>query len=498
MTRIRRAPLPAEEKGASPPLSPAPSAFRLRRHRAFVAVLTLGALLRIIAGLGYRPALWFNDSYDYVQIALQPFPHPIRPAGYGIFLWLLRPFHSFELVVAVQHLLGLATGLLVYLLLSRRGLPPWGAALAAAPVLLDGGIIELESLILSDTLFLFLSVAALTALLWPGGHHPVRLAAAGTLLAAATTTRTIGLPLLLLALAWLLLRRRWGAVGLVAVTGLLPLAVYASWFHSENGRYGITATDGVFLWGRTAAFVRCENIPEELRYLCPAGEPGERKASSSQVWAPESPIGWRFGEAFDPRINEDAQRFAVRAVLEQPFDYAKTVAYDFFVRTFRWERDDHPTAVTARKYLFPERAEDLPVWPVLGGGAPADVVTAYDPDMATNSGTRIVEPYAGIMRFYQGFVTVRGPVLALALLLPAYAWYRRRSAPPALLPWAAGVALLAVPPLTVDFDHRYALTAMPIIALAAGCAFARTRETAEGTAGPPVISLPAPRRRPPF
>ena len=440
-----------------------------------VILLTLGALLRITAMLGYRPALWFNDGYDYVQIALHPFPHPVRPAGYGLFLWLLRPFHSLELVVAVQHLLGLATGLLVYLLLTRRGLPRPGAALAAAPVLLDGGIIELESLVLSDTLFLFLTIAGLTALLWPGRRTgPV--IAAGALLAAATLTRTIGLPVLLLALMWLAFHRRWRVAALAAVTALLPLALYANWFHSANGRYGITATDGVFLWGRTAAFVHCENIPPDLRHLCPDGEPGQRKASSSQVWDADSPIGWDFGEAFDPQTNTEAQRFAVHAVLAQPGDYVKTVAYDFFVRTFRWKHDDYPTAVTARKYRFPERAEPLPSWPVLGGGTPGSVVTAYDPGAEKNTGTRIVEPYAGFMRAYQSVFTVRGPLLAVILLLPGYAWYRRRAMPPAVLPWTAAVALLAVPPLTVDFDYRYALTAMPVAVLAAGYAFVRASE----------------------
>ncbi|GAA0945336.1 hypothetical protein [Actinocorallia libanotica] len=474
------------------PLSPVGhSPSRLRKHRLFAAVLAAGALLRVVAMAGYRPALWFNDSYDYVQIALDPFPHPVRPAGYGLFLWLLRPFHDFGVVVAAQHLLGLATGLLVYLLLTRRGLPPGWAALAASPVLLDGGIIQLESLVLSDTLFLFLVVAALTALLWPGRRHAL-FAVAGVLLAMATVTRTIGLPVLLLALAWLLLRRKWRAATLAAVAGLLPLAAYAGWFHAENGRYGITATDGVFLWGRTAAFVRCENIPEHLRYLCPAGEPETRKASSSQVWAAESPIGWDFGEAFDPRINADAQSFAVRALLEQPFDYARTVAYDLVVRTFRWERDDHPTAVTAGKYLFPEQADPLPVWPVLGGGNPLDVLTAYDPEVDPGTGTRTAEPYAGIMRFYQGVFTVRGPVLAAVLLLPACVWYRRRTLSSAVLPWTAGAALLAVPPLTVDFDYRYMLTATPVVALAAGYASARSRGV-----GLPVTSPLVPRSRPP-
>lgn len=440
----------------------------IERHRWLVGALTLGTLLRVIAMLGYPPALWFNDSYDYVQIALKPFPHPIRPDGYGIFLWLLKPFHSFGLVVAVQHLLGLATGVLIYLLLIRRRLPGWGAALAAAPVLLDGSVIELETLILSDTLFLFLVVAALTVLLWQDEPSMGMLLGSGALLAAATLTRTIGLPIALLVLLWLLLRRRWQPLALVAVTALLPLVAYAGWFHTANDRYAITATDGVFLWGRTAAFVHCDKIPADLKHLCPPGEPGERKASSSQVWAPESPLRWTYGQAFDPKTNEDAQRFAIAAIKAQPLDYLKTVSYDFFIRTFAWNRSTYPTRVTAQKYVFPKRTEPFPTWPVLGGGTPATVTAAYD----ASPQTKIVEPFAATMRGYQQVVTIRGPILAGVLLLPLFLAYRRRQID-GLLPWTVAISLLAVPPLTVDFDTRYALTAMPIAALAAGIAFTR-------------------------
>ena len=241
----------------------------LRGHRVFASVLAVGALLRVVAMLGYRPALWFNDSYDYVRIALDPFAHPIRPAGYGIFLWLLKPFHSFVVVVGVQHLLGLATGALVYLLLRRRGLPGWGATPASAPVLLDGNVIELETLILSDTLFLFLVVAALTALLWNGrrGLGPL---VAGLLLAGATLTRTIGLPVLLLVLLALLAGRRWRALGTVAAAGLLPLAAYAMWFHAAHDRYALTATDGVFLWGRDGRLHHLHRHPGRAAVSVPA------------------------------------------------------------------------------------------------------------------------------------------------------------------------------------------------------------------------------------
>ncbi|MDX6738477.1 hypothetical protein [Actinocorallia sp. A-T 12471] len=451
------------------------------RHRLFLAVFALGALARAVAQAGYRPGLWFNDSFDYVQLALGPFAHPIRPAGYGVFLWLVQPFGGVAAAVAVQHLLGLASGALVYALLVRRGLPGWGAAPAAAPLLLDGDVIELETLVLSDTLFLFLLIAGLVLVLWPDARP--YLPVVGVLaLAAATLTRTIGLPVLAIVLAWLAVRwLRTGrdgpglrVVAAAAVTAALPLGLYAVWFHAENGRYSLTATDGVFLWGRTAAFARCEGISPELRYLCPAGEPGERKASSSQVWAPESPIGWRYGEAFDPEVNADAQRFALQTIAAQPWDYVTTISYDLFVRTFAWHHGDHPTPVTARKYDFPEKAEAFPSWPVLGGGTPRDVVAAYDPGSA--QGTRVVEPWAGIARGYQKAVSVRGPLLAIIVLVPLAVAVRRRRSPGPV--WAVAVLLLAFPPLTVDFDHRYVVTATPVAALAAGYALARRRSAA--------------------
>src|SRR5690606_23778924 len=82
----------------------------LRRHRWFLAVFAVGAALRVAAMLGYRPALWFPDSYTYVVTALRPSPDLVRPAGYSMFLRLLEPFHSFAVVAFVQHLLGLALG----------------------------------------------------------------------------------------------------------------------------------------------------------------------------------------------------------------------------------------------------------------------------------------------------------------------------------------------------------------------------------------------------
>ena len=70
--------------------------------------------------------------------------------------------------------------------------------------------------------------------------------------------------------------------------------------------------------------------------------------------------------------------------------------------------------------------------------------------------THIAEPFAVIMCGYQAGSTLRGPMLAVILLVPLHSRRRRTLRHPALLPWAAAVTLLAVGPITVDFDYRYA------------------------------------------
>jgi hypothetical protein len=50
----------------------------------------------------------------------------LRPAGYPLVLHLLQPFHSLLLVTTVQHLMGIALGVIIYAVLRGRGLPPGG------------------------------------------------------------------------------------------------------------------------------------------------------------------------------------------------------------------------------------------------------------------------------------------------------------------------------------------------------------------------------------
>ena len=75
------------------------------------------------------------------------------PVGYKGPLRAILLVANLNTVVAVQHLLGLAMAVVIYLLLLRRGVPRWLAALAIAPVLLDAYELQNEQTIMPGTWF---------------------------------------------------------------------------------------------------------------------------------------------------------------------------------------------------------------------------------------------------------------------------------------------------------------------------------------------------------
>ena len=86
------------------------------------------ALLRIDAELGYRWQSWFNDSWNYVDTAVTLSLDPTRPSGYSLFLWVLKPLHSFAPVTVAQHVMGLLVAVMMYALARHRFGTPKGLA----------------------------------------------------------------------------------------------------------------------------------------------------------------------------------------------------------------------------------------------------------------------------------------------------------------------------------------------------------------------------------
>ncbi|WP_307845217.1 hypothetical protein [Planomonospora sp. ID67723] len=483
----------------------------VRAHRWFLGVLGAGAVLRVVTMLGYRPALWFPDSYTYIVTALRPRPDLVRPAGYSMFLRLLEPLHSFAAVALVQHLLGLGVGVLVYLTARRLGVAGWAAALATVPALLDAYQIELEHLLVSDTLFTVLVLAAACLAVSP--RLGLRTACGiGLLLAAATLTRTIGLPLVAVFAAWLLYRARGRvlAAGVMLAAAALPVLGYGAWFYATYQRVGIVGANGVFLYSKTMTFADCSVMdpPPDLAVLCDPRPPARRPPAQEYIWSPDSALVKLPGITFTDETDTLAGRFASLAIRSQPLDYAASTLKEL-ARSFTWYRPVYPDAEIYAYYRFPAVPPPPPGrYPATVG---AELAHRYERGPIA---TVIVEPYADWMRAYQDAVRLPGTVLLVILALPpalaGLRWRRARTGTAAAFPeatgseptardpaasdpaasdpaaggsgavpaawafpWVTAVALLVVPPAVAEFDYRYVLPAVPAACLALALAAGR-------------------------
>ena len=455
-----------------------------RRHWLFGLVLACAVALRVLVMLAFRPIMWFGgDSASYLATGLRLVPDPSRVGGYGFLLWMLRPLHSLALVAAVQHLMGIAIGVLIYLLARRHGLPAWVATLAAIPVLFDAYELQLEADAVPDIPFGFLVMIALCLLLWsPGERRPARVVPAAFLLGVSAVLWPVGLALLAILLVVLLVSlavplsgRRAGmlAVAAAILAGAVPIAGYAAWFDLHEHQLSLTRSDGVYLWSRTMSFANCAVIrpPADERVLCPPS--GPRIAASLYIWDGNSPLLRMPGGRFSARTNALALDFALRAIAAQPGGYATAVGHDFAL-SFAWDRPVHPDAGIVDRYQF---SDATTAWVpatmrTAGGGTVAGDQAAYDGGHLDGAApTRAVQPFASWLVSYQRYAYLRGTLLGVILLGGLVVMIVRRRGLGGL-PWAFAVTILLVPPLVADFDLRYLVPAVPIACLAAALAFA--------------------------
>ncbi|MEV4759476.1 hypothetical protein AB0J86_30890 [Micromonospora sp. NPDC049559] len=445
----------------------------LRQHWALVLLLLGGLVLRALVMLAYRPAFWYQgDSQSYLVLAYRMEPGTIRPYGYSLFLDLFLAFHSVALITAVQHLMGLAVAVAAYALLRRRDVSRLISALAVAPLVFDARTVVLEHFLLAETLFTALLTIGMVALAW--NRTPGWL---GTLVAAgvfswAAVTRTIGLVALAVPLLYLLLRRvSWRRTGVfVAVVGTV-LGGYVFWYHHVHGQYSFGTFGSRFLWARTTSFVNCERAgftPQE-RQLCPPHPIEYRWPPDTYLWS------WLTPEQKRPEYDELFARFARKAVLAQPGDYATTVARDTWTLIRPGPYPGEKARCVADMWTFPAAAPQG-CQPYL---APADPATKRYAGLVSE---RDRNPLTGPLHRYSGLATVPGAALAALcfLLALALACYRPRSSPwrehldP--LAWtglAFGMIVASI--ATSAIDPRYGLPSMPLAVVGAALAWRRFR-----------------------
>ncbi|MPY84032.1 MAG: hypothetical protein GEV00_12070 [Actinophytocola sp.] len=336
------------------------------RHWLIATLLVAGAALRVLAWIGYQPALLYFDSFRYLNNLGVHDPGGMHPIGYD--LLVLEPLLSvggLELVTAVQHLAGLGCALGLYLLALRLRAPAWLAAIAAAPVLLDAYVVQIEQMIMSDTWQLVLLVAILWLLIGTGAPNPRRAALAGLLLGVAVAIRLIAVTLFAPAVVYLLIAggawrawRSWATIRAVALrTGafvvLFAVVVgsYATYYHQETGRVGLSNSQSDVLYSRAAVVAKCDQLPltPVQRLACPTEPLGDRMPDyyahriADENWVSTFPEG--------TEVAEVQHQFGMIVLREQPFDVARAVAIDF-LKGFRPARTDAPNDVSVTRWHF--------------------------------------------------------------------------------------------------------------------------------------------------
>jgi hypothetical protein len=426
-----------------------------RRHGPFLAAIGAAAALRILATLAYWPGLELGgDSFDYLGRAQSMTPGTWHPFGYSLVLKALSIFGFVGVVPIAQHLLGLALGVLIYVLLVRLGVRRGLALLAALPVLLDGYQLDIEQFILAETMLDALVLAAFALLVWDRHVSAPRAAGIGALLAAAALTRVAAAPLLAAAGLYLLLRRQWRPLASYAAVAIAILVAYGAWYGATYGSFGYEDYAGYMLYARVAPLATCTyRLPAEERRLCPSQPISLRpKNTEFYTWYQGSPL-YQAGLGDHHQRNVLARRFATAVIEQQPLTYAGAVLSDtwHYFTPGRWMTE---ARIELARFRFPD-ARTM-------GDKDLHVTVAQTGFDNRRSRARPEPSLFGFLRGYQSVIYTQGPLLLAALIAGLLAALgllrsgaRRRDAR-----WAAalfaigGLLIVLVPSMTAAFSYR--------------------------------------------
>ncbi|HET6817469.1 MAG TPA: hypothetical protein VFH66_09635 [Mycobacteriales bacterium] len=432
-----------------------------RTHWLFLALLAVAVVMRVLVTVAFRPGLeLYGDSYAYLKDASHLRQGGFHPMGYAVFLRALFWTHYTVVIVAIQHLLGLLAGVATYVAVRRLDARPWLAAIASAPVLLDGYQMDVEQFVLSDTVFLVLILAACLLVLAPRRPGVVTCAVAGLLIAAATLTRGLGLAVLLPVLCYALVARfGWRRTVALGACAVIPVLGYMGRFTQTHHQFALESTDGLWLYGRTAYFASCAPLPAAERAICPHVPLSMRLSPEAYTWSKyASPLYLRYPPKERPR---QGKKFAYAVIRREPLGYLRTTL-DGLIRDVAPVRTNIWWAWNVHAWQMSPIIHARKTNTTLAAGTILASRNAHHP---FREKVRAASP-AAFTSGYQKIVWTPGPTLPLALLIVLLALVRRRQerrvwVAAALA--AAGVLLMLVPALTEVQDYRYMLPVQALL-----------------------------------
>ena len=452
----------------------------LGRNWLAVLLLAAGIALRVLVQVSYSPALLYIDSVKYLYNAWPG----ADPLGYDVPLRAILAVGNLGTVEAVQHLLGLGMAVTLYLVLVRRGVSRWLAALAMGPVLLDAYQLQAEATIMPDVWFEALIVAGLAVLLWKTRTTLWTCLLAGLVLGVSATVRQPGEILIAPAVLFVIV----GAGGwrqaikksiVLIVAFAVPIVAYSSGSLAITGHFWLSRNSYQATYGRMAALADCATLklPSYEQALCPT--PAQQAKGPDWLdHAANSPLRNYVAPANLVR-SKVISNFNDRVVEQQPLRVAGRVSSDA-AKLFAVDRVTAPGDTPISRWQFqthyPNYAPTVVTDPqgtiifglhLAAAGGPT-VYRKLDANFGGNS--HVWLPGATFLRRYQfhgGYTP--GPLLLLGFIVglaAALTAFRRRAskeqrqlALAALALWATGVAVLLLSDL-FEFTWRYQLPAL--------------------------------------
>ena len=468
-------------------------------------VVLLAAALAVRAWLvvGYPPAfVGFPDSHEYVlAAALNVFRDVQHPAGYPLFLGGLHILSDrLSFTIVVQHILGLATGLLLYESVRSTGGPPWLGLLPAAVVFFGGTGLLLEHSLLADPLFAFLQAVGVYTAIRALGDPAFRWTLlTGLAIGLAFWVKTVAIssavlvPLLILFAAPGSTRRRLLSAATVALVVTVMIGTYVGSQALVTGYVGYERQSAWNLYGRVATFVDCSRFtpPRGTRFLCPAEPLAHRAPQAFYQYGPASPAVRHFGgpSRAPGYANGVLQRFSLSAIEHEPLAYARAIVHGLSLYISPRQGEGYPPEAIRDALL--ETSGERSIQPAITLFYPGSV--GYDrPADATRD-----------LADYERQTRIQGPVLVLLLLAAVLGvpFLPTRMRPAATLFTLTAVCSIVFAVAGSSYDARYAYpTFGPLAAGAAVGAWGIARQlrdererrrTLTRAANPPAGACPS-------
>ena len=481
----------------------------LRRHWLLALLIAGGLVLRVITQFAYEPALLFIDSKKYIygtDFSLGAWGS-FDPIGYT--LLMLKPVlmvGNLGLVAVIQHVLGLGMAVALYVLMLRRGVVRWLAALAVAPVLLDAYQLNAEQTIMPDVLFEALVVAGIVLLLWQPRPGLAFVILAGLALGTSAPVRQVGEALILPALVYVVaVARDWrtrllhGTVLIVCFA--LPIVGYMG-YSKVVLHYGFEMSNmgDAYLYGRAAHAADCATLklPPDEQILCPTPAQALKFGVDGLVNNPDSPrveYGVDVNRGVVDYNLPQQKQFAYAVIEQQPMRVIGDITRDS-VKIFALTRNTVEGDTPIKRWQFQNTYPTFPPGITLSGSNSATNLFA-----AAGGGgpARVWRRAAIALRYYQlhgGYTP--GPLFLLSLLLGIagiFTFGRRRDPDnlslACLLITGSAVAVLLGADV-YEFSWRYqlpALVTLPIAGALGATAIARQVRRRRASRAAPSVAL---------